>query len=135
MFTKISQNCIWKIYSQPIITAYFLHHHQKFNPCREGLKYYKSKASFEEAWNDCERGEWMLWMAAKLKVDDRTLTWAKALFANTVRHLMKDFRSIATVDATLRYADGGISREELKVYGKHPENYTPSDFRHNPGSN
>jgi hypothetical protein len=89
---------------------------KQFCPCDEGLDYYESKASFEGFWSDCERGDWMLWMAARLKIDDRTLTRAKALCANTVRHLMKDPRSAAAVDAALRYADGEISREELNVY-------------------
>jgi hypothetical protein len=89
---------------------------EKFNPCGEWLEYYESKPSFEEAWNDCHRGDWMLWIASKLKVDNRTLTRAKALCANTVRHLMMDKRSTDAIDAALRYADGKISREELNVY-------------------
>ena len=89
---------------------------KRFDPCDNGLEYYESKASFEEAWHDCERGDWMLWIAAKLKIDDRTLTKAKALCANTVRRLMTDPRSTGAIDAALRYADGGISREELDKY-------------------
>jgi hypothetical protein len=87
-----------------------------FNPCGEGIEYYESKQSSEEACNDCERGDWMLWIAAKLPIDDRVLTKAKALCANTVRHLMKDKRSTDAVDAALRYADGKINREELDKY-------------------
>ncbi|MDR2407946.1 MAG: hypothetical protein LBE13_07535, partial [Bacteroidales bacterium] len=64
-----------------------------FTPCEEGLEYYESKASFDKAWADCPRGDWMLWLAFQLGVDNRTLTKAKALCANTVRHLMKDKRS------------------------------------------
>jgi hypothetical protein len=89
---------------------------RRFNPCNDGLTYYKSKSSFEEAWNDCPRGDWMLWIAFKLGVDDRTLTKAKALCANTVRHLMKDKRNTDALDAALRYAEGKISRKELEEY-------------------
>jgi hypothetical protein len=87
-----------------------------FNPCKEGLKYYESKASYEQAWNDCECGDWMLWIAYKLGVDDRIHTRAKALCANTIRRLMTDKRSTDAIDAALRYADGKISREELNKY-------------------
>jgi hypothetical protein len=89
---------------------------KQFHPCGEGLEYYETNSSFEEAWNDCERGDWMLWIAKKLEVDDRLLTKAKALCANTVRHLMKDIRSTAAIDAALRYANGEISRKELDEY-------------------
>jgi hypothetical protein len=91
---------------------------KQFIPCEEGLEYYESKPSFEEAWRECERGDWMLWMAKMLGVDSRTLTRAKALCASTVRHLMTYKRSTDAIDAALRYADGEISREELDGYAR-----------------
>jgi hypothetical protein len=87
-----------------------------YRPCREALAYYAGKPTFEEAWQECGRGDWMLWIAQKLGVDDRTMTRAKALCANTVRHLMKDSRSTDAIDAALRYADGEITREQLDRY-------------------
>jgi hypothetical protein len=88
----------------------------QFSPCSEGQKYYDSKATAAEAWRDCERGDWMLWIAHKLDIDRRTLTRAKALCANTVRHLMKDKRSTDAIDAALLYADGKITENELDAY-------------------
>jgi hypothetical protein len=84
-----------------------------FSPCSEGKAYYDSKPSFEAFWNECERGDWMLWIAHKLDIDRRTLIRAKALCANTVRHLMKDKRSTDAIDAALLYADGKITEKEL----------------------
>jgi hypothetical protein len=43
---------------------------RQFNPCKEGLRYYESKASFKEAWLDCENHEWMIWIAKKLGVEN-----------------------------------------------------------------
>jgi hypothetical protein len=83
----------------------FAHHY-------DGFKYYETKSSFEEFWRDCPRGDWMLWIAYNLGVDDRTLKRANVLCANTVRHLMPEI-SRRVVDDTLRYADGEISRDEL----------------------
>ncbi|MDR1335230.1 MAG: hypothetical protein LBK22_00185 [Tannerella sp.] len=91
---------------------------KKFNPCKEGLAYYKSKHSFAAAWKGCHRGDWMLWMAPRLGVDDRILIRAKALCANTVRDLIGDKRITGVIDASLRYADGEIDREELYDFGK-----------------
>jgi hypothetical protein len=88
----------------------------RFCPCKDGLEYYNGHSSFEQAWNDCPRGDWMLWIAKRLAVDPRVLTKAKALCANTVRHLMTDKRSTAAVDAALLYADGKITEEELQKY-------------------
>ena len=88
----------------------------QFKPCDKGLEYYEGKSSFEKAWNDCPRGDWMLWIAAMLRIDERTLTRAKALCANTVRHLMKDERSTDAIDAALRYSNYEIDREELNKY-------------------
>lgn len=88
---------------------------EKFDPCREGLDFRKEFETFEEAWNACERGDWMLWIAAKLEVDIRILTLAKGLCANTVRHLMKDERSIAAVDAAIAFGNGEIDENELET--------------------
>jgi hypothetical protein len=85
----------------------------QFKPDEENREYFKTKPSFEEAWNGCERGDWMLWVASKLGVDDRLLIKAQALCANTVRRLMKDSRSGDAVDAALMYAEGRISRKKL----------------------
>ena len=88
---------------------------RQFNPCNDVLAYYESKASFEEAWHGCERGDWMLWLAAHLGIDSRKLARAAALCANTVRHLMKDARYEKAVDDVLAYADGEIDGEKLRV--------------------
>jgi hypothetical protein len=83
---------------------------KQFDPSPEDLAYYESKTCFEEAWQDSLNGEWMLWIAVKLGVSDRVLTLAKALCANTVRHLMLDKRSTDAVDAAIRYFNNDISR-------------------------
>jgi hypothetical protein len=88
----------------------------RFSPCDEGMEYYESKASFEEAWNDCGRGDWMIWIAEEMEIDRRLLVKAAALCANTVRHLMEDKRSTDAIDACLRYAAGEIDKSELENY-------------------
>lgn len=93
----------------------------KFEPCRDGLDFRKEFKTFEEAWNACELGDWMLWIAAKLEADIRILTLAKGLCANTVKHLMKDKRSIAAVDAAIAFGSGEIDGNEFKTaaYASH----------------
>lgn len=69
--------------------------------------------TIEEVVSKCERGDWLLWLAKKVNVDNRRLTLAKGKCANTVRHLMKDDRSIAAVDAAIAYGNGKITDKEL----------------------
>jgi hypothetical protein len=72
--------------------------------------------TIEEAWDKCERGDWMLWLYRKLYPNRlRNLTLAKGHCANTVRHLMTDPRSINAVDAAIAFGEGKISKVELRA--------------------
>ena len=51
----------------------------------------------------CPRGDWLLWLAKKIDIDIKPLTLAKGLCVNTVRHLMKDDRSIRAVDTAIAF--------------------------------
>jgi hypothetical protein len=85
----------------------------QFNPCEDGLIFYDNYDSFEDAWNACARGDWMLWIAARLKVDYRILILAKSRCARTVIHLMEDERSMNAVEVSELYGLGKASKEEL----------------------
>ena len=87
----------------------------KLSPCRDAMKWMRTQKSPAEAWNNCERGDWMLWIAKRLEIDDRKLTMAKYHCAAQVLHLMKDQRSINAMAAALQYANGEISREDLNA--------------------
>ena len=87
----------------------------QFNPCLDAIQYYNSCKSSKKAWNNCPRGDWMLWIALKLGVDVKILTLAKVHCALTVRHLMKDKRSINALEVALKFADDKATLEELKV--------------------
>lgn len=86
----------------------------KLNPCSEGAKYYASQPDFKTAWENCQRGDWMLWIASKLEVDRRTITLAKGLCAKTVLHLMKDERSIKAVEVAIEYGRGTITDDAMR---------------------
>ena len=56
----------------------------------------------------------MLWFYRKQYPENiKELTLAKGHCANTVRHLMKDPRSLAAVDAAIAFGEGRITEEEL----------------------
>ena len=81
--------------------------------CDEAADWAQGK-TWEEVYTTCHRGDWLLWLFAKTNPDNlRELTLAKGHCANTVRHLMKDERSIAAVDAAIAYGEGKITKEKL----------------------
>jgi hypothetical protein len=87
---------------------------EKTGACKEAIFYVRTQKNYEEAWNNCPRGDWMLWIAAKLQIDKRLLTLTKGKCAATVLRLMKDKRSKKAVKAAIDYGHGLIGDEELK---------------------
>jgi hypothetical protein len=85
----------------------------KLNACKEARDWAADK-SWQEIYDTCHRGDWLLWLFKKTNPDNlQLLTLAKGHCANTVRHLMKDEKSIAAVDAAISFGEGRISKEEL----------------------
>ena len=85
----------------------------KLNACEQAKEWVSSK-TWIEAYNTCPRGDWMLWLFAKTNPDDlQRITLAKGHCANTVRHLMKDDRSINAVDISIAFGEGKATRNEL----------------------
>ena len=87
---------------------------EKFNPCNDALIFRKKYKTFRGAWNNCPRGDWMLWIAKRLDIDIRTLTLAKGYCAKTVIHLMTDQRSKDAVKAAIDYGHGKIDDVQLR---------------------
>jgi hypothetical protein len=84
----------------------------RMEACEEAVEWVADK-TLDKAWAECERGDWMLWLAQKSGVDKRTLTLAKARCAKLVLHLMKDERSVNAVEVAERYGLGEATDEEL----------------------
>ena len=77
-------------------------------------KEWASDKTWEEAYKNCQRGDWLLWLFQKTNPDNlKELTLAKGHCANTVRHLMKDEASTKAVDTAIAFGEGKATREEL----------------------
>jgi hypothetical protein len=89
------------------------------NPCDNGRDYIDrfrlSNKSFKEAWNECPRGDWMLWLTSKINVDIHIISLAKGHCAKTVYHLMKDERSKDAVVAAINFSRNLITQDELNA--------------------
>ncbi len=87
----------------------------ELNAC-DGAISWVGKKTFKEAWEQAERGDWMLWIYRKLYPDNlRELTLAKGHCANIVRHLMKDERSTNAVDIAIKFGNNEATIEELNA--------------------
>ena len=87
----------------------------KLYACQEA-RIWAGEKSWKEIYDTCHRGDWLLWLFRRTNPKDlQLLTLAKGHCANTVRHLMKDERSIKAVDTAILFGEGKISREDLNA--------------------
>ena len=85
----------------------------KTKACRDGFDFAKD-LTLEQFFKTCERGDWILWLFSRINPEDlRVLTLAKGHCANTVRHLMKDPRSIKAVDVAIAFGEFKATKEDL----------------------
>ena len=83
--------------------------------CEEAIGWVEENnyTTLEEAWQNCHRGDWMLWFAAKQGANLRKLVLAKARCAKLVKHLMKDKRSRSAIEVAERFGLGQATHKEL----------------------
>lgn len=67
----------------------------------------------KEAWYTCHKGDWLLRMATKLKVDKRKLVLCAALCAHTVIQYMQDARSRDVVRTAFLWGRGKATDKQL----------------------
>jgi hypothetical protein len=69
--------------------------------------------TIEQAVEHCYRGDWMIWIAKTIGVDDRKLTLAKGLCAQTFMFMMREDQSKKAIQAAIDYGNGLIGDKEL----------------------
>jgi hypothetical protein len=87
----------------------------KYRPCEEALDWYNTQPDPITAWQNCHRGDWMLWIACRLNVNIHLLTLTKGYCAATVLHLMKDQRSIVAVKTSIKFGRYKVTRQQLNI--------------------
>ena len=58
----------------------------ELQPCHNGLEWARKQPSLKEAWNTCERSDWMWWLASNLQVPREISVKYANFCANTVTH-------------------------------------------------
>jgi hypothetical protein len=98
---------------------------KSLDACKPAVEWAGNK-TVEEVVATCHRGDWLLWLAKKCDIGLQPLTLAKGHCANTVRHLMKDERSINAVDVAIAFGEGKSTRKELDA-AKSAADYAAAD--------
>ena len=82
--------------------------------CEEAITFASKFNTFQEAWDACNRSDWMLWIIEnKSWFTDNELRLFAVRCARDVQHLMKDKRSITAIDVAENYANGQATNYEL----------------------
>jgi hypothetical protein len=101
----------------------FIEKLKDMNACDKAIQWLEHNQFkyFQEAWDACERGDWMLWLIGQTTDREneaklRKLTLAKARCAKLVIHLMSDKRSKNAVLVAEQFGMGRATRQELDTY-------------------
>ena len=89
---------------------------RRLKVCPEGYEWAKDK-TLKEAWSTCERGDWMLWYAAKLDVDRRLLVKAACACARLSLKLVPDGeeRPRIAIETAEAWTDGKASIQDVNA--------------------
>jgi len=114
-----------------------------FNPCREAVDWIEAHPgmTFERAWAECPRGDWMLWIAARLGVERKTLVLAACACARLALKFVKpgEERPLRCIETTERWARGEATIVEVctaraaataAAYAATPAAYAAADAAH-----
>jgi len=80
----------------------------------QDLDFYNCCASEKEAFEKCDRADWILRISSLLGIENRLLALAGALCAQTVEHLMPNERVVNVVKSAIRFGQGEIDETKLK---------------------
>ena len=88
---------------------------KSFFPCQECLVWYHGQDS-QEAWQTCERGDWMLWVAARLGVDRKLIVLAACDCAETALHFVDplEIRPKEAVATARRWCQGAYTSQQVR---------------------
>ena len=89
---------------------------KKFDACTEGYEWAKGK-TLTEAWSTCERGDWMLWYAAKVNIDRKLLVKAACACARLALKFVPDGeqRPRITIETAEAWTEGKASLNDVRT--------------------
>jgi hypothetical protein len=91
---------------------------EKHGACKEAIEWVRGQDSkAEELWNCCERGDWLLWIAARLGVDRRYVVAAACACAQGMLHLVPEDeeRPRKAIDTAIAWTQGKATIEQVRA--------------------
>ncbi|WP_340641165.1 putative immunity protein, partial [Staphylococcus pseudintermedius] len=90
----------------------------KHNDCPEATEWVRAsdKQTAREIWESCERGDWMLWIAARLEIDRKLIVTAACLCARqSLVHVRPgEERPRIAIETAERWVRGEATIEEVR---------------------
>lgn len=85
----------------------------ELNACR-GAKQWASGKTLSQAWSECHRADWMLWLLGRSSINKKIIATIAVEFAETCVHNAKDYPAVAECITTVKkYLSGQATQEEL----------------------
>ena len=90
---------------------------KKLGACSEAVKWYETQENDEQAWAACERGDWLLWLLGRIKVDRKRLVLCCCECARlSLKHVPEnENRPRIAIETAEKWAKGGASIEEVRA--------------------
>ena len=85
---------------------------KEIEACAEGLEWAKNLTP-RQAWETCDRGDWLLFWARAEKCSHRKTVLARTRFNKLFLHLITDKRCVNAIDVSERYGLGEATLEEF----------------------
>jgi len=88
----------------------------RLDACREGREWAAGKTP-EQAWAECPRGDWLLWLAGLLGIDRKVLVHATCACARlALPHVPTgELRPLKSIEAAERWARGEATNEDVRA--------------------
>ena len=85
----------------------------KLNACQDA-KLWSAGKTLSQAWHECQRADWMLWLIGRSQIDKKTIATIAVECAEACAHNAKDYPAVAQCIAVVkRFLSGQATQEEL----------------------
>ena len=87
----------------------------ELSACREAVEWVAGR-DIQTAWNECERGDWLLWIAARLEIDRKLVVLAACDCAEqSLKHIPDgEDRPRLAIETARQWATGAASIEHVR---------------------
>ena len=88
------------------------------NACEPAVIWARTQPTLDDAWRDCQRGDWMLWLLVGCSADRRLLVRAAALCAEPAAALADEYTEavcLSVIQTCVAWSEGDATDEDLRV--------------------